>query len=251
MPSTAPQPPEKFYGDNDSVTNHLQRLLDNPDYFFRVRAGYEHTYHGDNNDTWYAGLKFYAYPDDLRVRLGKNAWLVPDADVEFSHQTLAKPDLSHRSSGSDQGLNLRSSFTWPWFNWATRTPDRGDFYCPYARPLNFSLGPTANFGFDYLFDDNDSRYAGYFGARLTINRMAFIEYTVGRTEGLFGTRQQILTEIPLYVTRDQLVHYTFRGEWNHGVSSVPDVLQAGIFIEMPLDIIAHPQEWGDLIPFLQ
>jgi hypothetical protein len=255
MPEMVPVAPKKFYSaDYASTTNHTRTMTqvgsESDNYFFRLRAGYQHTYHGDNNDTWYAGVKFYAHPDDLRASAGKNAWLVPDADVEFSHQVLAKPDNS-ANPGSAQGLNLRASFFWPWVHWTTRLMARENRFCPYSEPLEFTFGPTMNFGFDYLFEDNHTRFARYFGARMAINRDAFVEYTLGATDGLDGTRQQALAELPFYVTRDRQVRYVFRGLWNRGDHSKADVLSAGVFLEMPVGLLAHPRQWGDLIPFVQ
>lgn len=255
MPATVPVAPKKFYSDDYATTEkqaHAMRKVggERDDYFFRLRAGYQHTYHGDNNDTWYAGVKFYAHPDDLRASAGKNGWLIPDADVEFSHQALAKPDNS-ASPGSAQGLNLRASFFWPWVPWTTRLMARENCLCPYAQPLEFTFGPTMNFGADYLFEDNHTRFARYFGARMAINRDAFVEYTLGATDGLNGTRQQALAELPFYVTRDRQVRYVFRGLWNRGDHSKADLLQAGVFLEMPLGLLAHPRQWGDLVPFVQ
>lgn len=255
MPATVPVAPKKFYSDDYATTEkqaHAMRKVGggSDDYFFRLRAGYQHTYHGDNNDTWYAGVKFYAHPDDLRARAEKNAWLIPDADVEVSHQALAKPD-DGAHPGSAQGLNLRASFFWPWVHWTTRVLARENCICPYAQPLEFTFGPTMNFGFDYLFEDNRTRFARYFGARLAINRDAFVEYTLGATDGLNGTRQQALAELPFYVTRDRQVRYVFRGLWNRGDHSKADIFQAGVFLEMPVCLLAHPRQWGDLIPFVK
>jgi hypothetical protein len=42
----------------------------------------------------------------------------------------------------------------------------------------------------------------------------------------------------------------FRELWNHG-DSTPDVLEAGVFLEMPLDLVVRPRQWGDLIPFAE
>jgi hypothetical protein len=254
MPATPPVAPPKFYPDDYSAASrqsHAMRKVDlqNEDYFFRLRAGYQHTYHGDNNDTWYAGLKFDAHPDDLRVRAGRNAWLIPDADVEFSHQALAKPDDS-ANPGSAPGLNLRASFFWPWAQWTMHERAPENSVCPYAEPLNFTLGPTANLGFDYLFEDGEARFTRYVGARVAVNREAFLEYTVGATDGLAGTRQQALAELPFYITHDRQVRYVFRGLWNRGDHARPDILEAGVFLEMPLSLFAHPRQWSDLIPFV-
>ena len=53
--------------------------------------------------------------------------------------------------------------------------------------------------------------------RLTFNRSGFIEYTMGDTVGLAGTREQIVTEIPFYESRDGEVRYYLRGLWNRGL----------------------------------
>jgi hypothetical protein len=47
------------------------------------------------------------------------------------------------------------------------------------------------------------------------------------------------------------VRYYLRGLWNHGTSSEPDVLEGGVFVEMPLGTLFCPEKWGDLVPFVQ
>ncbi len=224
MPSTAPTAPANFYP--VGVTNSaccLQPVGEegNTNFFVRLRAGYEHVNHGDNNDSYWVSAKLYAYGDDVREGVGKNAWLIPDADLEISSGYLPKPDQS-RSPGSDEGLRLRADFTWPWFHWTTLAFAREDSVCPFGKPLTLTVGPTVNVGFDHLYDETDFRLARYAGVRLTFNRDGFIEYTVGGTDGLDGTRQQIVAEIPFYESRDGEVRYYLRGLWNHGASNRPD-----------------------------
>ncbi len=249
MPATTPPPPKNFYSDNAAKNSKCcAALATNQNYYFRVRAGYQHVNHGDNNDTWFASAKFYARPDALRERAGKNAWLIPDAEAELAHEYLAKPDDS-ANPGSGEGISFRTSFFWPWMRWTCRELCRKNEICPFTQKLAFGFGPTANVGFEQLFDGSEARLTRYFGARMTINRDGFIEYTAGGTDGLAGTRQQIAAELPIYQSRDREVRYVLRGLWNTGSHNTPDVLQGGIFVEMPLGIFTTPEKWRDLLPF--
>ena len=246
MPATVPAAPTNFYSGDFAMTNCCTSATSD-NYYLRLRGGYQHVNHGDNNDTYWLSVKFFAHGDGLRERAGKNAWLVPDADAEFSHQYLAKPDGS-ASPGSGEGVQLRASLFWPWLHWSNRMFARTNSVCPMCQPLLLGFGPTANVGFDQLFDGSEARLARYFGVRMTINRDGFIEYTAGGTDGLAGTRQQILAELPFYTSRDGEVRYVFRGLWNTGSHSTPDLFQAGFFVEMPLCFLATPSKWHDLIP---
>ena len=82
-----------------------------------------------------------------------------------------------------------------------------------------------------------------------MNHNGFIEYTAGGTDGLSGTRQQVVAELPIYASRDGEVRYILRGEWNRADEAQPDVLSGGLFVEMPFSIFAEPKKWSDLIPF--
>ena len=219
-------------------------------FFFRFRAGYEHVYHGDNNDSYWLSAKFYAFGDGLRQQAPGNAWLIPDADAEVSSGYVAKPD-GDRHPGAGQGLQFRAAFTWPWIHWTELMFTRTNSICPFCRPLALGLGPTVNLGFDHLYDETDYRFARYAGVRLTFNRTGYVEYTVGETEGLDSTRQQVVAEIPFYESRDGEVRYYLRGLWNHGLSSKPDILEGGLFVEMPFSTLVQPDKWGDLVPFAQ
>ena len=255
MPTTIPAAPTNFYS-ADFTGNSACCVADSPitpgstNYFFRLRVGYQHINHGDNNDSFTLGVKFYAYGDGLRERAGKNGWLIPDADAEISDQYLPKPD-QNRSPGSDEGLRFRANFTWPWIHWTTLVFARTNSVCPFSQPLTLGLGPTVNLGVDHLYNETDYRFARYAGVRLTFNRVGFIEYTAGGTEGLDGTRQQVVTEIPFYESRDGEVRYYLRGLWNRGASNRPDVLEGGLFLEMPFSTLYTPGRWGDLVPFLK
>lgn len=253
MPTNAPVAPTNFYSSDFAKMNccaaDAKETGDSSgNYYFRLQGGYQHVNHGDNNDTYWLSVKFFARGDALRERAGKSAWLVPDADLEVSHQYVAKPD-SIAPSGSSDGMQLRASLYWPWLHWSTRLQGNTNSFCPYVRPLNFAFGPTANVGFDMLFDDRDVRLARYFGARLTINREGFIEYTVGDTDGLAGTRHQVRAELPFYISRDGEVRYVFLGLWNTGSKHSPDLWQAGVAVEMPLGFLVQPAKWGSLVPF--
>ena len=229
MPATVPVAPTNFYSGDFATDTCCVSATTSDNYYFRLRGGYQHVNHGDNNDTYWLSVKFFAHGDDLRERAGKNAWLVPDADAEFSHQYLAKPDGS-ASPGSGEGMQLRASFFWPWLHWSKRMFARTNSVCPMCQPLMLGFGPTANVGFDQLFDGSEARLARYFGVRLA------------------GTRQQILAELPFYASRDGEVRYVFRGLWNTGSHNTPDLFQAGVFVEMPLCFLATPSKWHDLIP---
>ena len=249
MPATTPEPPKKFYSE-DTVKNHqcCAALATNQNYYFRVRAGYQHVNHGDNNDTWFASVKFYARPDALRERAGKNAWLIPDAEAEFAHEYLAKPDGSAQP-GSGEGISLRAAFFWPWMHYTTRVLTRTNAICPFCQPLALGFGPVANVGFDQLLDGSEARLARYAGVRMTINRDGYLEYTAGGTDGLAGTRQQIAAELPICQSPDREVRYVLRGLWNTGARNTPDLLQGGLFVEMPLGILTTPKKWHDFVPF--
>ena len=254
MPATIPAAPTNFYP--AEITSNAPVLTPvasacSTNFFVRLRLGYEHVYHGDNNDSYWAGIKFYAYGDQWRQNAGKNGWLIPDADAELSSGFVPKPD-NRRDQGSDSGLRFRADFTWPWFHWTMSTFAREDSLCPFCKPLTFALGPTVNVGFDHLYNDgSDYRFAHYAGVRLTFNRDGFIEYTAGGTEGLDGTRQQVVAEIPFYESRDGEVRYYLRGLWNHGANNRPDILEGGLFLEMPFTTLVKPDKWGDLVPFAQ
>ena len=249
MPATTPAPPKNFYSE-DTTKNHqcCAALATNQNYYFRVRAGYQHVNHGDNNDTWFASAKFYARPDALRERAGKNAWLIPDAEAEFAHEYLAKPD-NRAHPGSGEGISLRADFFWPWMHWTTRVMARTNAICPFCQPLALGFGPVVNVGFDQLLDGSEARLARYAGVRMTLNRDGYIEYTAGGTDGLAGTRQQIAAELPICQSSDREVRYILRGLWNTGAHNTPDLLQGGLFVEMPLGILVTPDKWHDFVPF--
>jgi hypothetical protein len=246
MPATTPQPPAKFYA-ADMAAPHAAT---NQNYYFRFRAGYQHSSFGaNNNDTFFLGAKFYAHGDQWRQDAGKNAWLVPDITAEISHQDLPK-NQSGRSTGTTDGLQAGANFFWPWFNWAMNRCSHSNNYCPFSGPLAVALGPTANGGFDQLFNAGSEPSAFYHGgARLTLDRDAFIEYTVGGERDLPGTRQQLAAELPLYQSRDGQVRYVVRGLWDHVGGNHPGLLQGALLVEMPFDFLVKPSKWGDLVPF--
>ena len=248
MPTGIPSAPKNFYPDNYS-TNRAALFNPQSDYYFTARAGYEHTGYGNSRDTWYAGIKFYAHPEQLRARVGKLQWLVPDATVEFSHQALARPDGA-TNPGAGDGLQLRADFYWSWINWSTRVFARENCACAYAQPMNFSLGPVFEIGFDKTFEGSAFRASRYVGARLSLNRYAFVQYTFGKTDGLGHMRQELLGELPFYLSRNREVRYVLRGEWSRGDNALPDYYQIGVFAEMPLDLLVRPRQWRELVPFL-
>jgi hypothetical protein len=239
MPATTPQPPKDFYP-HDVATNR--------DYSFHFRGGYQHANHHDNNDTYWLSVKFAASGERFRQRAGKNSWLVPDADAEFSHQSLAKK-ASSANLGTDEGVRLDANAFWPWFHWVMNVCSRTNVFCPYSGPLALTLGPVANVGFDQLFDGTSPQNYGHGGARLTINHDGFIEYLFGGAENLGGVRQQLIGELPLYQSRDHQIRYVVRGVWDHTTGNYPDLLQGAFLVEMPLDFITTPSKWSDLVPF--
>jgi len=246
MPSNPPAIPEKFYN-GEFATNHM-RLGHEHDYYFTTRAGYQHAGYGDNHDTWYGGFKFYLTPDTLRIRAGKNAWLIPDIDAEFSHQFLPKPDDTAHP-GSDEGLQLRANAYWPWIKWTSQGLSRENSVFPLARPMHFTVGPVFAAGFEKTFDNSGIRVERYGGARLAINRSTFIQYAYGKIDGIGHNRHEVLGELPFYTSRDGQVQYVFRGEWSRGDLNLPDYYQLGLFVEMPIGMLVRPREWSDLIPF--
>jgi hypothetical protein len=258
MPTNAPVAPTNFYPTaiTTNSTSSSSCCLSpagggsSTNFFLRFRAGYEYINHGDNNSAYSLGAKFYAYGDGLRESAGKNGWLIPDADAEITSQYLPKTDQDAHP-GSDNGVSFRADFTWPWVHWTSLMFARSNSVCPFCQPLALGLGPTVNLGFDHLYNESKYRFARYAGVRLTFNRSGFIEYTVGDTIGLGGTRQQIVTEIPFYESRDGEVRYYLRGLWNRGESTKPDVLEGGVFLEMPFSTLVMPCKWGDLVPFAQ
>jgi len=255
MPANAAVAPTNFFPPEISSSNLVCCLSPvdgdtSTNFFLRLRAGYEHMYHGDNNDSYRASAKLYAYGDGLRATAGKNGWLIPDASAEIASGLVPKPDQDPHP-GSDDGLSFRADFTWPWARWTSLMLANSNSVCPFCQPLALGFGPTVNVGFDHLYNESRYRLARYAGARLTFNRSGFIEYTVGGTDGLDSTRQQVVTELPFYESRDGEVRYYLRGLWNHGTSSRPDVLEGGIFLEMPFTTLLEPAKWGDLIPFAQ
>jgi hypothetical protein len=251
MPTNTPVAPTSFYPATMATNALLTPVsgLGCTNFFLTLRGGYEHIYHGGNNDSYWVSAKLYAYGDGLRESAGKNGWLIPDADAEISSGYLAKPDQDPHP-GSGNGLRFRADFTWPWFHWIATCGNTNSGW-PFGQPLKLGLGPTVNLGFDHLYDETPYRFANYAGVRLTFNRSGFIEYTVGRTEGLDSVRQQVVAELPFYQSRDGEVRYYLRGLWNHGLSRDADVLEGGVFVEMPLGLLVAPEKWGDLVPFVQ
>jgi hypothetical protein len=248
MPATPPEPPKNFYP-KDFSTNHINLFDSDSDYYFAVRGGYEHSGYSNDRNTWYAGVKFYAQPDDLRARLGNNGWLIPDAEVEFSHQVLPRPENSAKGGAGD-GVQLRADFYWNWVKWTTRVFARENSPCMYARPWTFTLAPLFETGFQKTFEGSAFRSDRYVGARFAINRYAFVQYVFGRTDGFGRVRQEVLGEVPISISHDSQVRYVLRGEWERGDLNYPNFYEAGIFVEMPLGLLVHPRDWHDLIPFV-
>jgi len=247
MPATVPQAPTNFYS-GDMAAQHTVTTT-NQDYFFRFRAGYQHTSFGGNNDTYWLSLKFYAFGDQWRQDVGKNAWLVPDSTVEISHQDLPKNQTGD-NTGVTEGMQAEANFFWPWGNWTIQNCCSTNAFCPFSGSLALALGPTINAGFDQLFNSGSTPTGfGHAGARLTLNRDGYIEYTVGGDASLGGTRQQLATELPIYQSRDGQVRYVVRGLWDHVGGSHPDLLQGAFFVEMPFDFLITPSKWSGLIPF--
>jgi len=253
MPATIPVAPTNFYTEdfakNSRCCAALAASQKNENYYFRFRAGYEHISGRDNNDSYYLSVKFYAQGDALRQRAGKNAWLIPDFDAEMAHHLVAKPD-NDAHPGSDDGTSVRGNLFWPWLHWTPPLPARTNAVCTFCRPLALGLGPVASFGYDRQCGSTDYRFAHYAGVRLTLNRYGFIEYTAGGTEGLEGTRQQVVAELPIYTSRNGEVRYTLHGTWNAASqNSSRDILSGGLFLEMPFGTLTRPSKWCDLIPF--
>ena len=249
MSTTVPQAPTNFYSGDMAATHAATTITTNQNYFFRFRAGYQHTSFGGNNDTYWLSLKFYAFGNQWRQDVGKNAWLVPDSSAEISHQDLPK-NQSGNNSGTTDGLQVAANFFWPWGNWTVKNASATKAFCPFSGPLAIAIGPTANVGFDQLFNSGSSPETfGHGGARLTLNRDAYIEYTVGEAQNLPGTRQQLATELPIYQSRDGQVRYVVRGLWDHVGGSHPDLLQGVFLVEMPFDFLITPSKWSGLIPF--
>jgi hypothetical protein len=240
MPEAPPAMPTNFFP---------AEVSGQPAYYFNFRAGYEHINYRDNHDAAYVGAKFYAHNDKLRVQAGKNAWLVPDAEVEVAHHLLAKPDADLHP-GTAQGVSVRAEVYWPWFKWTLNEMAKNNCPCPLGRPITVKLGPVASVGWEKL-DAGPSYVSSYAGARLNLGRDGFVEYTVGRTGSFSGTRQQLVAELPVSVSRDGEVRYVLRGTWNHSDLNHRDILAGGLFLEMPFTTIVKPSKWSDLIPFKQ
>ena len=247
-PATVPTAPKEFYT-TDFAKTHCCEVMTNDNYYFRLRGGYQSINHGDHSDNLWLSVKFFANGKEARERAGKNAWLIPDADAEFSHQGVAKPDATP-NPGSGEGIALRASLYWPWMNWTTRLTARTNDTCRLSRPFTIGLGPTMNLGFDKVFDSSDFRFARYFGGRLTFNHDTYFDFTSGDTDGLGGRRYQIQTEIPIYTSRNRNVRYVVRGLWNTGEKKYPDIYEAGLMLEMPFDFLYKPSKWSEVIPCL-
>jgi hypothetical protein len=248
MPANPPEPPKNFYP-KDFSTNHFNLFNSSSDYYFAIRGGYEHSGYINDRNAWYAGIKFYARPDDLRARLGKNAWLVPDAEVEFSHQVLPRAEHSAKD-GLGDGIQLRADAYWNWVHWTTYAFARENSPCAYACPWTFTLAPLFETGFQKTFEGSAFRSDRYFGARFAINRYAFVQYVFGRTDGFGRVREEALGELPISISHDSQVRYVLRGEWERGDRNYPSFYEAGVFVEMPLGLLVHPRDWHDLIPFV-
>jgi hypothetical protein len=248
MPTVAPTAPKEFYT-SDFTNSHCCTVMTNDNYYFRLRGGYQSVNHGDHSDNLWLSVKFFANGKQARERAGKNAWLVPDADAEFSHQGIAKPD-GVANPGSGEGIALRASLYWPWVNWTTRLMSRTNTPCPLNQPFTIGVGPTLNLGFDKVFDGSHVRFARYFGGRIMFNNETYFDFTTGDTAGLGGQRLQIQTEIPLYTSHSRNVRYLVRGLWNTGEKKYPDIFEAGLMLEMPFDFLYKPSKWSEVIPGL-
>ncbi len=146
MPANPPVAPTNFYP--ATITSQTPNAIclkpvggeeGSANFFLRFRAGYEHIYHGDNNDSYWLSAKFYAYGDGLREQAGKNGWLIPDADAEISSSVSGQ---ARQQSASRQ--RRRSPFP-RGFHLAVAPLDR-----PCVRPRQFGLSllptPGARFG---------------------------------------------------------------------------------------------------------
>jgi hypothetical protein len=238
MPTTTPPPPANFYP-SDIATNKF--------YSLHFRAGYQHANHGNNNSTAWLSAKGSVNADQWRQQAGKNGWLVPDADAEFSHQDLAKKSGGAQSD-TDEGVQLQASLFWPWKHW-TVANTHTNAACPFSGPVALALGPTLNGGFDQLFDGTSPQLFSHGGARLTINRDGYLEYTFGGAENLPGVRQQLAAELPIFQSRNGEIRYLVRGLWDHTTGNQPDLVQGALLVEMPLDIFTSRDKWRDLNPF--
>ena len=235
MPATTPQPPANFYP-SDVATNKF--------YSLHFRVGYQHANHGNNNSTAWLSAKAAVNADQWRQQAGKNGWLVPDADAEFSHQDLAKKS----SSDTGEGVQLQASLFWPWKRW-TMANSHTNAACPFSGPVALALGPTLNGGFDQLFDGTSPQLFSHGGVRLTINRDGYLEYTFGGAENLPGVRQQLAAELPIFQSHNGEIRYLVRGLWDHTTGNHPDLVQGAFLVEMPLDIFTSRDKWRDLNPF--
>lgn len=243
MPTTVPAAPAEFY--SRDFTNQPIAIAKSKksDSHLNLRLGYSHVGYGNSRDTVYGGVKFYFEPDALREKAGKNAWLLPNTSAELVHQYLPKPDKS--GSGSTPGLQLRANAYWPWAKWTCDSLTRENCSCSYAQPLHFTAGPTVTAGFDRTFEGSGFRFARYAGVRLAVNRYAFVEYALGRIDGLGRNRQQLIAELPIYSSHDGDVRYALRGEWSRGDRNLPDYFQLGAYIEMPLELALRPRDWRE------
>ena len=154
------------------------------------------------------------------------------------------------NTGVTEGMQAEANFFWPWGHWTIQNCCSTNAFCPFSGSLALAVGPTINAGFDQLFNSGSTPTGfAHGGARLTLNRDGYIEYTMGGDASLGGTRQQLATELPIYQSRDGQVRYVVRGLWDHVGGDHPDLLQGAFLVEMPFDFLITPSKWSGLIPF--
>ncbi len=222
--------------------------------FSRARLGYEHAHFGGSKDTWRLGAQIYYQPKTWRNELkgqtnGLVAVLIPDVYADAGHAAVASTSAGGNPVIGD-GLQFNAGAFWPWLTWSNNISwmTNGN-----SHELHLAFGPTAHAGVQVMTSgsQHDAELSRYGGVRLAAGTDAFIEYTVGKTDGLPGLRQQILAEFPIYQKDDSELRYVFRGLWNSPYSHGKDILSASLLIEFPFDAVTHPSKFRDLVPFVK
>jgi len=247
--------------ETDAVTNVTQvpDLMDDASsreeqhVFYRLRLGYDYTQFGRGGNTWHMGAQFNVRPQawhgDSPSLL--ETFLVPDITAEIGHAGIATTVNGKPTTGD--GVRTDLSLYWPWLHWAGMA-NGDDASATNAPPkAKFSLGPTLYGAFQELtsIDISQPEWVRYGGVRFMFKHDAYVEYTVGKTDGLPRFRQQLDGEFPIYQKTGSEARYVLRGVWNTDYSADKDVYGISLLAEFPFDTLAHPSKFRDLIPFVK
>jgi len=253
MPVTTPEPMSDAVATPTQVPNLMAdtKSKEEAQVFYRIRLGYDRTQYGRGSDAWHVGAQFNvrpaAWPGESSSKLA--TFLVPDTTVDIAHTGLAT--TINKAPTTGDGVQADLNLYWPWLNWGldSASGEPGADNAPAKYKL--SLGPTTDLAYQELTSTDSARaeWIRYAGTRIMLNHDAFVEYTIGRTDGLPGWRQQSTAEFPIYQKTGSDLRYVIRGSWNSAYDSSKDLYGISVLIEIPLDTFNHPSKFLDLVPF--